>query len=289
MKKYLLLFALFPVLFFGCAGGGLYKESSMDIPSVLGAGGSFYFHIPVESHTYVMSAIEADFKNRGVDISPVLNRCRNLWGGCFPGRQSRSVENLRLVLSGKYTKLSLGTALGISSGWEKIKNRNYSVEYYSFSGKYNLSAWVPESGLLLASSGEQEEVESFIESYYNPVDIFSRLFLLEGQGDSIGIYFPEDKISRFFLGNFASDFNLPVKGVEVYFRLVPETGIYNIEMRFIPLEENVVRGLQALIRILVRNVFEDSGLNMDITSSDIYVRGLTINQEDLALLILSLF
>lgn len=301
MKKY--FFPLFLLVFFlaGCAGGGLYKESRENIPCILGSGGSLYFHIPVKAHEYVVSAVREEFSNRGIDVSPILSRSGDLWVGYFSGLPTQTGENIlsmgsggtgsfsRIVASGKFSKGSFGAALGMASGWKKIKDKDSGLDYYTLKEGDKITAAVPESGLIIATTEESRAFPGLIENYFNPPDIFSPLFLQEGLGDSIGIYFPGDNITRFFLGNLAGGISLPVDGVEIYLRPGQTEGVYQIEMRFIPVERNMVRGLQALVKIFIRNCFGDSGLNMDIGSSDIYVRGLTMKQEDVAELVLAMF
>lgn len=278
----------------------MYKESRENIPCILGSGGNLYIHIPVKSHEFVVSALEEGFRQRGIDVSPFISRSDDLWAGYFPRMQlddggesalkgMTSGSFFRLVASGRFSKGSFGVALGMASGWEKIKDKDSGLDYYTFDGEYKITATVPESGLIIASTEESRAFTGLIENYFNPPDIFSPLFLQEGMGDSIGILFPGDNITRFFLGNLAGGFKLPVDGVEIYFRLSQEEGIYQVEMRFIPVEANMVKGLQALVKIFLRSCFSDSGLNMEIGYSDIYVRGLTMKQENVAELVLAMF
>lgn len=301
MKRYFFPLFFFVLVLTGCAGGGLYRESKQNIPCILGSGGSLYFHIPVKYHEFVVSALEEEFRYRGIDISPVLSRCSDLWVGYFSGLPSEedaersglggsdSGSYSRLVASGRFSKGTFGTALGMTGDWKKIKDKDFGIDYFTFADGYKITAAVPETGLLLATTGETGAFPAFIGNYFNPPDIFSPLFIQEGIGDSIGIFFPGDNITRFFLGNLAGGISLPVDGVEIYLRPGQEDGIYQIEMRFIPIETNVMKGLQALVKIFLRNSFGDSGLNMVIGSSDIYVRGLTMKQEDVADLVLAMF
>lgn len=301
MKKYFFPLFFLVLFFAGCAGGGLYKESRENIPCILGRGGSLYFHIPVNAHEFVVSAVKEEFSNRGIDVSSILSRSDDLWVGYFSGLPPRTGENVlsmgsggtgsfyRLAASGRFSRGSFGAVLGMASGWKKVKEKDSGFDYYTSKEGDEITVAVPESGLILATTEESSAFPSLIENYFNPPDIFSPLFLQEGLGDSIGIYFPGDNITRFFLGNLAGGISLPVDGVEIYLRPGQQEGIYQIEMRFIPVEHNMVRGLQALVKIFIRNCFSDSGLNMDIGSSDIYVRGLSMKQEDVAELVLAMF